>query len=62
MTSIGRNFLVLIGPIPSIGCPKALTTLPSNSSPTGTSITRLVRLTSSPSLIKESSPKRTAPT
>ena len=60
--SIGRFFLVLISPSPSIGCPNALTTRPNNSSPTGTSITCLVRFTVSPSLIRVSSPKRTAPT
>ena len=40
-----------IGPLPSIGCPSALTTRPSSSSPTGTEMMRPVRLTVSPSLI-----------
>ena len=53
---------VLIGPLPSIGCPSALTTRPVNASPTGTSTTRPVVLTVSPSLMFLESPSRTAPT
>jgi len=40
-----------ITPFPSIGRPKASTTRPSNSFPTGTSTIKLVRLTMSPSFI-----------
>ena len=47
--SIGANFVVAIGPLPSIGWPSALTTRPSISSPTGTEMMRPVRLTWSPS-------------
>ena len=62
ITSIGRNAVVLISPFPSIGWPKALITLPSIASPAGTFITSPVDLTTSPSLIKEASPSKTAPT
>ena len=59
--SIGANFSVRIGPLPSIGWPSALTTRPSISSPTGTEMMRPVRLTGSPSLISRYSPRSTAP-
>ena len=62
MRSIGMNVLVPIGPLPSMGCPSALTTRPSSSSPTGTEMMRPVRLTMSPSLISVYSPRSTAPT
>ncbi len=45
-----RVFFALIGPSPSIGRPSESTTLPTSSCPTGTSSTRAVRRTSSPSL------------
>ena len=61
-TSIGLLLVYSIGPRPSIGWPNASTTRPNIFSPTGTSITEPVLLTMSPSLIKVSSPKRTAPT
>src|SRR5213596_1332156 len=60
--SMGRNCLVPIGPLPSIGWPSALTTRPSISSPTGTEMMRLVRLTGPPSLMALNSPRSTAPT
>src|SRR5438309_5433723 len=62
MRSIAANLLVPSGPLPSIGCPSALTTRPSSSSPTGTEMMRPVRLTRSPSLISLNSPSSTAPT
>ena len=62
MRSIGRNSVVAIGPLPSIGWPSALTTRPSIASPTGTEMMRPVRLTGSPSLISLESPRSTAPT
>ncbi len=43
--SIGKNCLLTIGPLPSIGWPRALTTRPSSSSPTGTDMMRPVRFT-----------------
>ena len=49
--STGRVLVVLISPSPSTGCPNGLTTRPINSSPTGTSMIRPVRLTVSPSRI-----------
>jgi len=49
MRSIGRNFSVWIGPLPSIGWPRALTTRPTSAGPTGTSAIRPVERTSSPS-------------
>src|SRR5438094_162844 len=60
--SIGANCLETIGPLPSTGCPSALTTRPSISSPTGTEMMRPVRFTGSPSLISVNSPRSTAPT
>ena len=62
LRSIGKNCVDWIAPLPSIGIPNGVTTLPRNSSPTGIEATRLVRLTVSPSLISELSPKRTQPT
>ncbi len=50
MRSISRLCFAAIGPLPSIGWPSALTTRPTSSSPTGTEMMRLVRLTTSPSL------------
>jgi len=60
--SISMYFSDLISPFPSIGSPRALTTLPNIASPAGTETTLPVALTSSPSLIKEKSPRITAPT
>ncbi len=60
--SMAPNSLVAIGPLPSMGCPRALITRPTMSSPTGTDMMRRVRLTSSPSLIFAKSPMSTAPT
>ena len=62
MRSIGICCFETIGPLPSIGCPSALTTRPTSSGPTGTEMMRPVRLTVSPSLISEKSPSSTAPT
>src|ERR1035437_6132200 len=59
--SMGLNWVVLMGPLPSMGTPRASTTRPSRASPTGTLIMRLVRRTSSPSLISGKSPSSTAP-
>ena len=50
------------GPLPSIGFPKASTTLPNNPLPIGTSTIDPVLLTVSPSLIVLSLPKITTPT
>ena len=47
--SIGADSLALIGPLPSIGAPSALTTRPFSSGPIGTSRMRPVHLTVSPS-------------
>ena len=52
----------VISPLPSIGLPKASTTLPNNSLPTGASTILPVLLTVSPYLIPRSSPKITTPT
>ena len=52
----------LIGPLPSMGLPRASTTRPSRPMPTGTSTMAPVRLTVSPSLMLRSSPKITTPT
>ena len=62
LTSILLLVSELIFPFPSIGLPKASTTLLNNSFPTGTSTFALVLFTVSPSLIFESDPKRTTPT
>ncbi len=60
--SIGADSLVLTGPLPSIGWPRALTTRPRSSGPTGTSRMRPVHLTVSPSEMCSYSPRITAPT
>ncbi|KAH9415508.1 hypothetical protein DERP_015036 [Dermatophagoides pteronyssinus] len=62
LTPTRARVLVLIGPLPSIGLPKASTTRPSNSAPIGTSTMAPVRLTISPSLINLSLPNTTIPT
>ena len=62
MRSTGRVFVVSIGPLSSSGLPSGSTTRPSSAWPTGTSTTRPVVLTVSPSLIAEASPRMTAPT
>ena len=53
---------VTISPLPSIAIPRALTIRPSIASPTGTSIIRPVRRTTSPCLILVSPPISTMPT
>uniref|UniRef100_A0A147BVL5 Putative conserved secreted protein n=1 Tax=Ixodes ricinus TaxID=34613 RepID=A0A147BVL5_IXORI len=50
------------GPLPSMGLPRASTTRPRSSGPTGTSTIAPVRLTMSPSLMSLSLPKTTIPT
>ena len=62
MRSMGMNVFDVMGPFPSIGWPRALTTRPSSSSPTGTEMMRPVRFTGSPSLMARYSPRSTAPT
>ena len=62
ITSIWRNSLEAMGPLPSMGWPMPSTTRPMMASPTGTSAILLVRLTMSPSRSFESSPMSTAPT
>ena len=47
--STGEVNLVLIGPLPSIGFPRASTTLPTSSGPTGTSKILPVHLATPPS-------------
>ena len=59
MTSV---IFALIGPLPSIGWPSALTTRPISSRPTGTSRMRPVHLTVSPSEMCSYSPRMTEPT
>ena len=49
LTSILRDSVAVIGPLPSIGSPSALTTRPISASPTGTWAILPVRLTVSPS-------------
>lgn len=61
-TSTFLLYLVLIGPNPSIGLPRASRTLPSISSPTGTSTIIPVLLTTSPSYMSLSFPRTTTPT
>ena len=56
------SLLVSMGPLPSSGSPRGLTTRPTRASPTGTCMTWPVRLTGSPSLMSVSSPRSTAPT
>src|SRR6478735_9146646 len=60
--SITSVILALIGPLPSIGWPRAFTTRPISSGPTGTSRMRPVHLTVSPSEMCSYSPRITAPT
>src|SRR6185295_8747159 len=60
--SITSVILALIGPLPSIGWPRAFTTRPTSSGPTGTSRMRPVHLTVSPSEMCSYSPRITAPT
>ena len=60
--SILRYFVVWIGPLPSMGCPSELTTRPTMASPTGTSTTRPVVFTVSPSLMFLALPNNTTPT
>src|SRR5579884_333271 len=62
LNSSGRRSFVSIGPWPSSGLPRGSTTRPRSASPTGTSATRPVRRTGSPSLISSHSPKSAAPT
>merc|ERR1719295_932870 len=50
------------GPAPSMGFPRASTTRPNSSEPTGTSTMAPVLLTTSPSLMSLSLPKTTTPT
>ena len=61
-TSTGRRLSASMGPLPSMGSPRALTTLPTRASPTGTSTIRPVLRTSLPSLTERGSPMMTAPT
>src|SRR5690606_39233953 len=60
--SITSVSLALMGPLPSMGWPRALTTRPTSSGPTGTSRMRPVHLTVSPSEMCSYSPRITAPT
>src|ERR1035437_9073878 len=60
--STGRVAVAAIGPLSSIGRPSGSTTRPSKAAPTGTSTTRPVVLTVSPSLIAVEFPRMTAPT
>src|SRR3990167_9291575 len=62
LTSTRVRVASTIGPLPSIGLPRASTTRPSRPLPTGTSTIVPVRLTTSPSLISASEPKITTPT
>ena len=60
--SIQRRASGLISPLPSIGSPRAFTIRPSIFSPTGTSMIRPVRRTTSPCFILVSPPIKTIPT
>ena len=60
--SMGREWDVSIGPFPSIGCPRGLTTRPNIASPTGVSTTRPVLFARSPSFTSRVSPNNTRPT
>src|SRR5688572_13650023 len=60
--SITSVSLALIGPLPSMGCPRELTTLPSSSGPMGTDRILPVVLTVSPSVMCWYSPRITEPT
>src|SRR5581483_7883844 len=57
-----RSSAPLIAPLPSIGCPSALTTRPTSPSPTGTDAILPVRLTTSFSRIFSYSPRSATPT
>ena len=59
---MGRYSLASMGPLPSMGWPRAFTTRPIMASPTGTLTTRPVRLTTLPSLMPSASPSRTMET
>ena len=60
--STGRVAVAAIGPLSSSGRPSGSTTRPRSAWPTGTSTTRPVVLTTSPSLIAVALPRMTAPT
>ena len=60
--STGRYSSVTIGPLPSIGSPRAFTTRPRSASPTGTDMILPVLFTLEPSFISASEPSITAPT
>ena len=62
LTSILRDSVALIGPLPSIGTPSALTTRPISASPTGTCAILPVRLTVSPSRTSSKLPSSATPT
>ena len=47
--SMGEVWVAAMGPLPSMGAPRESTTRPSRASPTGTSSTRPVQRTQSPS-------------
>ena len=59
--SIGKRWLDATGPLPSTGRPIASMTRPISPSPTGTSMTRPVRSTSSPACKCWHSPRSTTP-
>ena len=61
MRSIGMRLSVAMGPLPSSGTPRGLTTRPIMASPTGADIIERVRLTVSPSCIaciRRAAPRR----
>ena len=60
--SMGRRSVVATGPRPSSGCPNGSITRPNSAAPTPTSITRPVRVTSSPACRCSQSPSSTTPT
>ena len=62
MRSTGSVFSAWIGPLPSSGLPTGSTTRPMSASPTGTSATRPVARTSSPSFTWLKSPSTMMPT
>ena len=59
--SMGKRWLEATGPLPSSGPPNGSMTRPISPSPTGTSITRPVRSTSSPACRCSHSPRSTTP-
>ena len=59
--SMRRGWAPTIGPLPSMGSPRALTTRPSMASPTGTDRMRPVALTVWPSSMPSTLPSTTAP-